>query len=706
MHLDAPQAKPPQGMRVDFPMSRSHCCLRYLFSLWLLSLVPGWAAAQIPAETRPVRQTPSRMRVIENQPESMKPALYTVVGAISQPGVYVFPDRTIPVRKLMEIAGGLAPQAQPTLRIVRNREVRFQLAFQPDRTNTDEWLLPGDIVVVPARTPSTPEETPLTVPVACVGLLDRPVVLPLAPSIATVQELVRRLGQRPELGETAAVIAPIRREGPPELMTGSVILFDSRFVDRLPLQQPGFLPPAIEPGTLRTSAVPGPVPVTAKLPPNVPPAQIVQRTSADMIVPPLRVPEATPGHPLANQSLAITTEHSFRRQDTVTASASDAQGRSPSEQHQPPETTLSVQKLPPDLAQAMELFASTSKTDAPGTSTSARVKSAGASQKENIRPAVVHPVTPVETSGSVITKTSAEKKGGASAKNSSSSPIRSLPEGVTGSTLAKKTLSRPAQTRKPSNRILEYLFYCGGALSLLIGSSLLISVAFNTKFHSPAIQISAAAPGSDPVSTPPETGIPFVEEPIHQGTLIGDILNRSLPIVEESIQIPNSWPLHGKAIGHRRCHLNSSHAGVSGPHFGHRQKSPEYEKVGPESETAAERLLRNHLREICRPNSEISGEKFELEELLNSCMKEPSHLKTTSGETEAPAGPMENRNPLSDDSELKPDATDSLTDDPPRNPLEATSFDIVQPQPVPPPHSSAMSPLERALRTLATEKHG
>ncbi|HWL10699.1 MAG TPA: hypothetical protein VNQ76_19990, partial [Planctomicrobium sp.] len=183
-----------------------------------------------------------RMGVIESQRAFAGTSIYTVIGAVQQSGAYHSQDDAVALDQLIAAAGGLTPDASPTLRIVRAGQVRFQVYYDPSQPNPANRLSPGDIVIAI----STPAATrPTTVPVACVGLLDRPVVLPLDPAIQTVNELTARLGQPQEAARVAKVISPTG-DAHGRLYPGSVVIFPASLVDRLPLEQPGFLPPSFD----------------------------------------------------------------------------------------------------------------------------------------------------------------------------------------------------------------------------------------------------------------------------------------------------------------------------------------------------------------------------------------------------------------------------------------------------------------------------
>jgi len=747
--------------------------VQHLFlSLLLLFSMGHWAHAQ--RQASPQRSTgsvPSRMRVIENPPRTEVPAVpssfaYSVVGAVDRPGVYTTTQHSLSIRQLVESAGGLTAQAQATLRVVRNYDVRFQVQYVPNGPGANEMLLPGDILVVPLQSPADTANTlpDAIIPVACLGLLDRPVVLPLDLSITTVQELTRRLGQHPQLAQTAHVIEPVRGASPMELASGSVIIFEPRLVDRLPLtSQPGFLPAPINLDGIRTSASPEPVlPTQEHQLPGAPPAQYVQHASADMLgsMTNLIVP---PQLQQSSQQMQqqVTSPAALPSLEVPTATAQNAAAEIPADNaaHVSAdmtavtngETTLQMAgnsphagtiPLPTDLAQALELFAPTSQADQPSQQHPlphrAQLQVSDSSQSVTSQPSTSLQKTGVESVPSTTITALAEMEsqaatpvtqtGGQSPNLIAKIPsarIEALRAAASGqppsssekAQLDSKESTKPIPTlhRMRKNGILGYFLFCGAALSILVGCSLMISIIFASHSSSSTTQIAPPAPlNSEPSDASPATAEP-VGTPMSAGeTQIKELLNRELPMVEVPVEIPTSWPLHGKVVGHRRCLLNAAHEEIPGPHFGKRQNLPEDDLDLVTSAQTAERQLRKSLREICRADHEVSAEKSGLAEFDHSvktgiqsdepASREPAFLKPVP--REAGGDPERDRTVNSPLNSPTHSNVTSARNEAGRSAstIGNTDFDIVQPPPHAPAQTSTMSPLERALRTLATEK--
>jgi len=745
--------------------------VQYLFlSLLLLFSIGHWAHAQQPAF--PQRSTDSlskRMRVVESPSRTnvaavSAPFAYSVVGAVDRPGVYTTTQPSLSIRQLVDSAGGLTAQAQTTLRVVRNNDVRFQVQYLVNGRGADEMLLPGDILVVPLQSPmETANAHPdAMMPVACLGLLDRPVVLPLDLSITTVQELTRRLGQHPQLAQTAHVIEPVRGRSPTELASGSVIIFESRLVDRLPLtSQPGFLPAPIPLDGIRTSASPEPVlPTQEHQLPGAPPVQSVQSVQqasanlpgrmTDLIAPPQQqqltnqpalpslelpvmtaqnAPEEIPGDHDANATTDIQVVTNGSATTQTTESSAQA-GTVP---------------LPNDLAQALELFAPVKQprhpTPQPLLPRQDSLQTPDSSQSVTSQQSTRRQDVMVESVPSTTISALAETESHAAAPVTQtggqtpnliakipSARIEALRAAASGQSFPssekvqldskESTSPKPIPTlpRMRKNGILGYLLFCGAALSILVGCSLMISMIFASHGPSSTTQIDTPATlDSEPDEASPTSAAKSAGAPQSAtGTQIKELLNRELPMIEVPVQIPAAWPLHGKVVGHRRCLLNAAHEEIPGPHFGKRQNLPECDLDLVTSTQTAERQLRKSLREICRADHEVSSKK--------SGLAESDHSVKTDIQSDEPAsrGPVFQQpvpREAGGDRECGRTVNSPLNPPAPANVASARNeagrpastignpdFDIVQPPPHAPAQTSTMSPLERALRTLATEK--
>ncbi|WP_437228559.1 hypothetical protein SH661x_000967 [Planctomicrobium sp. SH661] len=653
-------------------------------SRWMLVVCAGWsfaasAFAQTPPGVQPSANSARRMRVIENSAPVEGPLTYTVVGAVLRSGVYASNERSIPLGRLIEFAGGLNPQASSTLRIVRNRDVRFQIQYTPNGPGSNDMLLPGDIVVVPIH-PSAVinnDAPDAIMPVACLGLLNRPVVLPLNPAINTVEELARRLGQYPELVRTAQVISPARATQPVQLSSGSVIVFDSRIVDKLPLEQPGFLPELIDLDQSRTSAFPGIMPADVDLPPAVPGAQVVQQVSGDLIAPPSleftsAVPMALPYAPSDN----LPVRDSATPATVLDFPVSQASGQIP--------------PMPADLAHAIQLFAPSQSDEKPSViqTRSAEVTvetidieptPASSASAEATPPREISPRSTAEVTGPLTSRSILK----ASSEAGQSNPIRQA-------------------TR--SNTLIRYVLYCGAAISIVIGLGLLLSVAIGPlEFVRPAETPTRAVdstPAPQAVAQPEQT-----RPTVRQG--VEGLLKREIPVVEEEVRVPSDWPLHGKVVGHRRIILNSAHVEMNGPHFAKRSRNSDREKISIGAGKASERHLRNSLREICKPSFTSMNDESVLENSDESSINETPVTPASGAKPptiEIPTFPVERTSAPA--REIETVSAPHLHSESPSRPADIMEFDIVQPPNPAPVQTAAMSPLERALRTLASEKRG
>lgn len=477
------------------------------------------------------------------------------------------------------------------------------------------------------------------------------------------------------------------------------------------------------------------------MPPDVPPSSSVQPVSADLLI-----PEILPQNPVRQNPQGESSPATAFTVPPMQFSASvPAATKEPASPPSMAADTTPHLPLPPDLAQAVELFAPQSAVEGPAPKNSPSAPSEAVTASS--------PVTTVQTAEAQqpveesTPPTAAVTQTGGLVTSLPPLPQKPAPEILQADAPAKSLSKRAgkslsAKTAAPRHawlKVLEYLMYGGGALSVLVGSSLLISVARNV--HRVAASMSSSLPAApapldqSPTAAPVEAEKSTVASPVSAAAVeqpalesasasapiqaeipviqpIQVLLNRSIPLVEEPIQIPSSWPLHGKVIGHRRCLLNAPHEEISGPHFKQRQKSPEREKIPMGVSTAAERLLRNNLREIFRPGLQAEANEFPLEPADDSGMNE--YTSPVSPEPQLPltdggalfgataSVPLPTVTPERTSSSAQ--AVDTSAAFPEVAAANSDEFDIVQPSPSEP--ISAMSPLERALRILAVEKHG
>jgi hypothetical protein len=184
------------------------------------------------------------------------PYLFAVIGQVAYPGVYRAPTSDPLLVDLIHNTGGLTDAASGYLRIVRRGPNGFQAIYASD---AQFQLRPGDVVVAervasqPMTSPAVPgfpsaantaamnrPPLPAFVQLVFVDLIDRPVVLKMPRSTATVAQILELLGQSSDLASTVKVIPPFHPSTPTphstQFKSPTVLVFDPTTLktDRIP----------------------------------------------------------------------------------------------------------------------------------------------------------------------------------------------------------------------------------------------------------------------------------------------------------------------------------------------------------------------------------------------------------------------------------------------------------------------------------------
>ncbi len=184
-----------------------------------------------------------------NPPAANAMGYYSILGEIAKPGVYSAEGREITLQELIHQAGGVTPNASPAVRLVRQNRVAQGHFFDPAGRVP---LVAGDVVLIEPMHAS-PAATQ-AVSICMIGVMDRPVIVPMRPDQAQLGTIMLALQQSPELVRSLRVIVPTRQRPPASpstpLVSGTVLIFDSKlliagnlpvFPDAIPL------PRAVEP---------------------------------------------------------------------------------------------------------------------------------------------------------------------------------------------------------------------------------------------------------------------------------------------------------------------------------------------------------------------------------------------------------------------------------------------------------------------------
>ena len=162
----------------------------------------------------------------------------SIVGAVRYPGTYAAREQSVLLRSLIEHAGGLTDHAAGTVRILQNGRQQ-QLVWSPDAPPV---IVPPESVVVidSARSGAhvSLDDVSEYTDIACIHLLQRPVVLWLKPADATLHNLLQLLGQPAGAVESVEVIPPPAGRGlmPEQLASGTVLVFNPAGIDRSSLE--------------------------------------------------------------------------------------------------------------------------------------------------------------------------------------------------------------------------------------------------------------------------------------------------------------------------------------------------------------------------------------------------------------------------------------------------------------------------------------
>lgn len=163
-----------------------------------------------------------------NPPAAQTAGYYGILGAVAKPGVYSAEGREVTLQELIQHAGGISPQASPAVRLVRQNRVAQGRYFDPAG---HDGLLPGDMILVESLAGHTPGAA---VSIGLIGVMDRPVVVPMRAETAQITTMMLALGQSQELARSVQIIVPSRQRLPSSvtapLSNGTVLIFDPKLL--------------------------------------------------------------------------------------------------------------------------------------------------------------------------------------------------------------------------------------------------------------------------------------------------------------------------------------------------------------------------------------------------------------------------------------------------------------------------------------------
>jgi hypothetical protein len=559
------------GMTATEPQS-----IAAVLALGLIALLATAAPAQV--QPTPIRHTGGVSQ--ESSPRSVHH--YGILGAVDRPGVYVSVHDDLTLAELVTAAGGTVPRAARTAQVIRRGHTGPRLNCSPPSTAR---LLSGDVVVVQdlrAAENSPPKGELVTV--ALVGITpDKPVVLPLLPQLASVDQLIAALHQDSTLIESARILRPSagpsphsEEEPPTRLLAGDIVVFDPTTIDRRALAQAeSFPPPVLIPErTPRTNVemvirpqqqfpgagetIPAAATVIVEQPAAVEQSaedvwSLSDSSDQELALPtsspsPLELPESLPAmraseeQPPTDEEVAASIEQTVEADDTHSSGESRnvlATSLVAAPPEMPPRSaesgTAAAMPEPERMAvsQGGAMLAPRGRVQPrPDLGRAAADDNAGVVQVAAVQAGVPTPSDPVRDG------------------NSPGLGMRAVTLGIT---------------------VLATALIC-------LAASLLWS----------RLEDSTGLPGN-------VTGHSNEPLPIHSRTedrsTLQRLINNALPIIEEPTLLPEGADFHGEAVGRRRLRIDAEQS-LSGPHFAAPQRAPQSVAVPEAAGTANTRPKR------------------------------------------------------------------------------------------------------------------
>lgn len=186
-------------------------CFRLVTALLVAFSATGICAQNLPHPSYS-HAAPQSKVVAWGQPAGSQAQHYGILGAVAQPAVYRS-NQPATLQELVQSAGGLAPHASRSVRIIRGDRGGQTVYFSEDR---QDWLQSGDFVVVDVQ--RSPQESLLAPPAATgdnrvylglLGVQPHPVVVPMSADAAYLSNLMLALGQSRELARSVRVMLPL-----------------------------------------------------------------------------------------------------------------------------------------------------------------------------------------------------------------------------------------------------------------------------------------------------------------------------------------------------------------------------------------------------------------------------------------------------------------------------------------------------------------
>ncbi len=500
---------------------------------------------------RPAAQTTRQSVARPNQPVS-ESSLIAVIGAVKTPAVFESAERVVPLKTLIERAGGESAESIGSVRIMEGTRTRLMTTLQH---HLDLAVTHGQVVFVvprggrPARV-SDPRQPPPARLILISGLARGPLLLNLGNQSRTFGDLLLQLGQSPDLVARQQVLAT-QPQGQwmnldSLLVHNTVIDFNPDSVDTDGVRaavDKGFryeLPVRLVSTTAAVPEVNGPATVAPAGIALDPPLPVVQPQPVRARIAPPPTSDQTSersasGIERMGSSIPFDEPMPFPARSSVEVDANErstepspvikSDGRSPlmlpkTWQNPPEEEAEGVESDPARMIERTSAGFSNSESDI--ITVSAQTEASNSPQP---RVASTKPTAPTQPVGSGVA-----------------------------------TAEKAALYLWPQSW-LALLVTIGVAATSVVVSRIVSREAVLTPEMPEPPSVSVAP---EPVASQAPAPEPAVED--EQRFLQRLIVNK-VPLIEEEVTLPPVDRLHGMSIGGRRLIVHEAHEGVAGPHF-------------------------------------------------------------------------------------------------------------------------------------------
>lgn len=503
-----------------------------------------------------------------------------VIGAVAKPGVYRTRAPSIPLKTLVESAGGETTASMGSVRILERGITRFSITL---RSAANRPITSGQIIfVIPRGGHDLRRQTPQSIGtdrwIMISGITREPARLYLGPGPVTLAEVLNTLGQPADLFEQGQIVAVAPQgtwtELDTPLVADTVIHFEPNSIDRdgvargiqrglniqppidlevssgLPSAEPPPEKPVIRPGPIRE--IPNrPAPVRSTL--ILPSAGSSQGQLSDRFSPRVQTGIEPTGssttwpEPNLFPSAPRSVEEPIPPQSEPTESASQPSGRTPillprdwahPSGDQPPAEDAEV-----DPARVIHRT-SAGKHRPPG-------------------PVVTAAAEYSEATASSATTLSAESTSPATSRRGSRIPTRDVND---VKNLTEQTTSEMTSFVSPQSWAVMSIIVAVALGSVLMTRHISQDAAA-TSVHQELLA-SHTQNTQDSAEQPVTVAALEVQVPVEdQHRQLQRLILNKVPVIEEAVIFSSTSQLHGQVIGGKRLVVHEPQPVTSGPHF-------------------------------------------------------------------------------------------------------------------------------------------